>query len=286
MFSWYSRDFISKSLRQQHAAASDADAKVTIDQWIQWPFQCGADDAWKFFMRMNEASLRATLVAKTSFERFCDQPAQVLTMLGSPIGRTRPILNSCRPFPDSLRTHFLTRPELPFDWTIPGIWDHIGCEGLDEQVRTIGSDCHVYGRACMGQQVREIEGRGHRGVAGRQADGVYAPKTERSWRVPFWVNEWVKGGLSYVHNYIGTTDQHRPGMAPFCIFDKGAVLPAEQPTQEKGFNFQPLQRPEEPRPETEFPEFPMPLRSRRQRAGRGVWSVTAKSWAVEILEKL
>lgn len=21
------------------------------------------------------------------------------------------------------------------DWTIPGIWDHIGCEGLDEQVR-------------------------------------------------------------------------------------------------------------------------------------------------------
>ena len=32
------------------------------------------------------------------------------------------------------RTHFLTRPELSFDWTVPGIWDHIGCEGLDEQV--------------------------------------------------------------------------------------------------------------------------------------------------------
>lgn len=187
MFSWYSRDFVSKALRQQHASATDADAKVTIDQWIQWPFQCGADDAWKFFMRMNEASLRATLVAKTSFERFCDQPAQVLTM-----------------------THFLTRPELSFDWTIPGIWDHIGCEGLDEQVRAIGSDCHVYGRACMGHQVQEID------------------------------------GLSYVHNYIGSTDQHRPGMAPFCIFDNGTVLPTEQPTQANGFNFQPLARPEEP----------------------------------------
>ncbi|CAE7187046.1 unnamed protein product, partial [Symbiodinium pilosum] len=121
MQSWYSRDFISKTLRQQHASATDADAKVTIDQWIQWPFSCGSDDAWKFFMRMNEAALRATLVAKTAFERFCDQPAQVLTM-----------------------THFLTRPELKFDWTIPGIWDHIGCEGLDEQIRTIGSDVHVY----------------------------------------------------------------------------------------------------------------------------------------------
>jgi len=187
MFSWYSRDFISKALRQQHASASDADAKVTIDQWIQWPFQCGADDAWKFFMRMNEASLRATLVAKTAFERFCDQPAQVLTT-----------------------THFLTRPELSFDWTVPGIWDHIGCEGLDEQVRTISSDCHVYGRACMGHQVQEID------------------------------------GLSYVHNYIGSTDQHRPGMAPFCIFDQGTVLPAVQPQQAKGFNFQPIPRPEEP----------------------------------------
>ncbi|CAJ1424879.1 unnamed protein product [Effrenium voratum] len=187
MFSWYSREFISKALRQQHASASDADAKVTIDQWIQWPFPCGSDDAWKFFMRMNEASLRATLVAKTTFERFCDQPAQVLTM-----------------------THFLTRPELSFDWTVPGIWDHIGCEGLDEQIRTIGSDVHVYGRACMGRQVHEIE------------------------------------GVTYVHNYIGTTDQHRPGMAPFCIFD-GQALPSQQPTQASGFNFQPLTRPEEPR---------------------------------------
>ena len=26
-------------------------AEVTIDQWIQWPFPCGSDDAWKFFMR-------------------------------------------------------------------------------------------------------------------------------------------------------------------------------------------------------------------------------------------
>eukprot|EP00438_Fugacium_kawagutii_P022522 Skav225095 [mRNA] locus=scaffold621:241253:248723:- [translate_table: standard] len=115
-------------MRQQRASATDADAKVTIDQWINWPFQCGADDAWKFFMRMNEASLRATLVAKTAFERFCDQPAQVLTM-----------------------THFLTRPELSFDWTIPGIWDHIGCEGLDEQVLAGSSD----DQAVAGSLVKE-----------------------------------------------------------------------------------------------------------------------------------
>ncbi|OLP81878.1 hypothetical protein AK812_SmicGene37537 [Symbiodinium microadriaticum] len=186
MQSWYSRDFISKALRQQHASATDADAKVTIDQWIQWPFPCGSDDAWKFFMRMNEAALRATLVAKTAFERFCDQPAQVMTM-----------------------THFLTRPELSFDWTIPGIWDHIGCEGLDEQIRTIGSDVHVYGRACTGPQVQEID------------------------------------GLSYVHNYIGSTEKHRPGMAPFCIFDRGEILPTTQPSQANGFNFQPSARPQE-----------------------------------------
>ena len=31
--------------------ATNEPLKVTIDQWIQWPFQCGADDAWKFFMR-------------------------------------------------------------------------------------------------------------------------------------------------------------------------------------------------------------------------------------------
>eukprot|EP00439_Symbiodinium_sp_Y106_P075708 s1308_g15.t1 len=189
MQSWYSRDFISKALRQQHASATDADAKVTIDQWIQWPFPCGSDDAWKFFMRMNEAALRATLVAKTAFERFCDQPAQVMTM-----------------------THFLTRPELSFDWTIPGIWDHIGCEGLDEQIRTIGSDVHVYGRACTGPQVQEID------------------------------------GLSYVHNYIGSTDKHRPGMAPFCIFDRGEILPTTQPSQANGFNFQPSARPQDPAP--------------------------------------
>ncbi|CAE7680006.1 RPS3A [Symbiodinium sp. CCMP2592] len=193
MQSWYSRDFISKALRQQHASATDADAKVTIDQWIQWPFPCGSDDAWKFFMRMNEAALRATLVAKTAFERFCDQPAQVMTM-----------------------THFLTRPELSFDWTIPGIWDHIGCEGLDEQIRTIGSDVHVYGRACTGPQVQEID------------------------------------GLSYVHNYIGSTDKHRPGMAPFCIFDRGEILPTTQPSQANGFNFQPSARPQDPAPRRAF----------------------------------
>jgi len=193
MQSWYSRDFISKALRQQHASATDADAKVTIDQWIQWPFPCGSDDAWKFFMRMNEAALRATLVAKTAFERFCDQPAQVMTM-----------------------THFLTRPELSFDWTIPGIWDHIGCEGLDEQIRTIGSDVHVYGRACTGPQVQEID------------------------------------GLSYVHNYIGSTEKHRPGMAPFCIFDRGEILPTTQPSQANGFNFQPSARPQDPAPRRAF----------------------------------
>eukprot|EP00931_Biecheleriopsis_adriatica_P033770 TRINITY_DN19583_c0_g1_i1.p1 TRINITY_DN19583_c0_g1~~TRINITY_DN19583_c0_g1_i1.p1 ORF type:complete len:1546 (+),score=422.12 TRINITY_DN19583_c0_g1_i1:96-4733(+) len=187
MYSWYSRDFIDKATCKQHASATDADVKVTIDQWINWPFPCGSDDAWKFFMRMNESSLRATLVAKTAFERFSNQPAEVLTM-----------------------THFLTRADLKFDWTIPGIWDHIGCEGLDEQIRNIGSSVHVYGRSCMGPQVTSID------------------------------------GVHYVHNYIGTTDKHRPGMAPYCIFDHGEVMPRSQPSQANGFNFQPVARPEEP----------------------------------------
>jgi tetratricopeptide (TPR) repeat protein len=187
MFSWYSRDFISKAMRVQHASATDADAKITIDQWIQWPFQCGADDAWKFFMRMNEATLRATLMAKSGFEAFSNQKAKVLTM-----------------------THFLTRPDLPFDWTVPGIWDYIGCEGLDEQARTIGTEVHVYGRACSGRQLQVLD------------------------------------GVSYVHNYIGSTEKHRPGMAPYCVFNHGAVCPEQQPSQASGFNFQPKARPEEP----------------------------------------
>ena len=36
---------------------------------------------------------------------------------------------------------FMSPPRLSIwskDWTIPGIWDHIGCEGLDEQVGHLG----------------------------------------------------------------------------------------------------------------------------------------------------
>merc|ERR1719326_2199905 len=61
LFSWYSRDFVDRNLKREKATQTDADAKVTIDQYVKWPFGCGSDDAWKFFMRMNEASLRATL---------------------------------------------------------------------------------------------------------------------------------------------------------------------------------------------------------------------------------
>uniref|UniRef100_A0A7S4QD74 J domain-containing protein n=1 Tax=Alexandrium monilatum TaxID=311494 RepID=A0A7S4QD74_9DINO len=171
MLSWYSRDFISREVRKQHASETDAEAKVTIDQWIKWPFPAGSDDAWKFFMRTNEAALRAVLLAKTAFERFSSVQAQVLTM-----------------------THFLTRAELSIDWTIPGIWDYIGCEGLDEQIRAIGSDLHVYGRACTGHPATTLE------------------------------------GVHYVHNYIGSTEKHRPSMAPFCIYNRGDVLPAVQPS--------------------------------------------------------
>lgn len=170
MYSWYSRDFISRELRKQHASETDAEAKVTIDQWIKWPFPAGSDDAWKFFMRTNEAALKAVLVSKAAFERFSSAQAHVLTM-----------------------THFLTRPELPLDWTVPGIWDHIGCDGLDEQIRAIGSDLHVYGRACTGGPLTTIE------------------------------------GVHYVHNYIGSTEKHRPNMAPFCVYAKGEPMPRVQP---------------------------------------------------------
>jgi len=187
MFSWYSRDFISREKRTACASQTDANTKVTIDQWINWPFGCGSDDAWKFFMRMNEPALRATLVSKAAFEQFSNQPAVVLTM-----------------------THFLTRDDLPIDWTIPGIWDYIGCAGLDEQIRTIGSSVHVYGRSCTGN------------------------------KAPIPVD-----GVTYVHNYIGTVDKHSPGMAPFCVYNKGEVVPHVQPEQKEGFNFQPVQRPSE-----------------------------------------
>lgn len=40
----------ASSLRRFSRVFEDA-IEVTIDQWIQWPFPCGADDAWKFFMR-------------------------------------------------------------------------------------------------------------------------------------------------------------------------------------------------------------------------------------------
>jgi len=186
MFSWYSRDFVGREQRKEKASERDADTKVTIDPWIKWPFPCGSDDAWKFFMRMNEPALRATLAAKAAFEQFTDAKAVVLSM-----------------------THFLTRQELDMDWTVPGIWDYIGCDGLDEQIRAVGSHLHVYGRACIGPPARVLD------------------------------------GLTYVHNYVGSTEKHRPGMAPFCIFDGGKVAPEKQPTQDGGFNFKPLERPAE-----------------------------------------
>eukprot|EP00403_Amphidinium_massartii_P005538 CAMPEP_0178375254 /NCGR_PEP_ID=MMETSP0689_2-20121128/2791_1 /TAXON_ID=160604 /ORGANISM="Amphidinium massartii, Strain CS-259" /LENGTH=1610 /DNA_ID=CAMNT_0019995237 /DNA_START=1 /DNA_END=4829 /DNA_ORIENTATION=+ len=180
LMSWYSREFVSREMRRNNAAQSDADQRVTIDQWIRWPFPCGSDDAWKFFMRMNEPILRAALVAKSAFEGLAGQQATVLTM-----------------------THFLTRAELPFDWSVPGLWDYIGCDGLDEQARILGSDVHVYGHACTGGPCTHME------------------------------------GVHYVHNYLGTPDKHRPGMAPFCVYDRGSVAPTTQPVQEQGFNFQP-----------------------------------------------
>lgn len=175
LMSWYSRDFVPREIQKANAAATDVDTKVTIDQWIRWPFPCDSDDAWKFFMRMNEPALRATLVGKAAYEQFCDQPAVVLTM-----------------------THFLTRPELKIDWTVPGIWDYVGCDGLDEQIRTISTDVHVYGRACKGAKVTE------------------------------------RDGVSYVHNYIGKTDEHRPDMAAFCIWNRGKLMPKDQPEQQNG----------------------------------------------------
>jgi len=193
MYSWYSRDFVPRERRREMASQTDAEAKVTIDPWIKWPFPCGSDDAWKFFMRMNETALRATLASKSAFERFTDKKAVVITM-----------------------THFLTRPDLDIDWTVPGIWDYVGCDGLDEQIRAIGSNVHVYGRACIGPTKRELD------------------------------------GLTYVHNYIGSTEKHRPGMAPFCIFDRGQLVPQQQPTQDKGFNFKPLERPVEEVPGRRF----------------------------------
>lgn len=186
MFSWYSRDFVSRAMRKELASTSDVEAKVTIDQWVHWPFACGSDDAWKFFMRMNEAALRATLVAKSAWERWSNSKATVLTM-----------------------THFLTRTELDFDWTVPGLWDHVGCQGLDEQIRFIGSGLHVYGHSCTGPRTKVID------------------------------------GVVYVHNYVGTTEKHRPGMAPFCVYESGRLVPEKQPMQADGFNFQPLKRPEE-----------------------------------------
>jgi len=197
LLSWYSRDFISREARKERASQTDAEQKITIDQWIKWPFPGGSDDAWKFFMRTNEPVLRATLVAKSAFERWSQLKAHVLTM-----------------------THFMTRPDLPLDWTIPGIWDYIGCDGLDEQIRAVGSDVHVYGHACTGSQSTVLD------------------------------------GLSYVHNYVGSTDKHRPGMAPFCVFDRGEVMPARQPVQKEGFNFQPIKRPEAPEPGGEEQTLP------------------------------
>lgn len=185
MFSWHDRGFMPASRRRERAAVSDAEASSPIDGWIKWPFPGGHDDAWKFFMRMNEPALRATLVAKATFERLSGTQATVLTM-----------------------THFMTRPELELDWTIPGEWDYVGCDGLDEQIRAIGATVHVYGRACMGDQVTELQ------------------------------------GMPYVHNYLGSTEKHRPGMAPLCIFADGQAMPSRQPSQDGGFNFQPTAAPE------------------------------------------
>jgi len=137
-------------------------------------------------MRTSEAALRATLAARHAYQRFSGHKAQVLTM-----------------------THFLTKRELPIDWTVPGTWDFIGCEGLDDQVRTAGSSVHVYGHACVGPKRTLID------------------------------------GLAYVHSYLGTTDQHRPCMAPHCVYSCGEVVPDRQPIPPGGFNFKPPPRPEE-----------------------------------------
>ncbi|CAK0794644.1 unnamed protein product, partial [Prorocentrum cordatum] len=115
MFSWHDRGFMPAARRRQRAAVSDAEASIPIDGWIRWPFPGGHDDAWKFFM-MNEPALRATLMAKKTFERLSGSEAIVLTM-----------------------THFMTRPELELDWTIPGEWNYVGCDGLDSTSRSARS---------------------------------------------------------------------------------------------------------------------------------------------------
>jgi len=174
LLSWYSRDFVDRDMKKEHASQTDAEVKITIDQWINWPFGCGADDAWKFFMKTNEASLSATMMAKANYEQFSNDKAVVLTM-----------------------THFLTRPELKFDWSVPGIWDHIGCGGLDEQIRTVGSSVHVYGHSCKGGPVTEIE------------------------------------GIAYVHRYLGKSDDIRPELLPWCVYNRGQVNPKKQPAPDK-----------------------------------------------------
>lgn len=183
--SWYSRDFISREQRKKSASTADVDQKTTIDQWIKWPFPAGSDDAWRFLMRMNEPSLRGTVIAKSAYERFSGKRAKVLTM-----------------------THFLTRTDLPFDWTVPGVWDYMGCSGLDEQVRMLNADVHVYGHSCTGKSTHTHE------------------------------------GVVYVNNYIGMPDQHREGMSPLCILNGSALMPKEQPVQDKGFNFKPVEKPQ------------------------------------------
>jgi hypothetical protein len=183
LMSWPSTDFISHKKRKELAAKSDLNAKGNLDSWATWPFSGGVDDAWRYFMRMNEAPLRTVLCAKSQYERFGEK-AQIITM-----------------------SHFLPRSELRFDYTVPGIWDHIGCPGIEDQIRAVGSKLHVYGRSCVPTK----------------------KKIEDVW---------------YIHNPIGTPDQHRPGMAPLCIFDGGNIMPESQPTPAEGFNFTPVARPE------------------------------------------
>lgn len=183
LMSWPNRDFVSHKRRKELATKSDQNATVNLDSWAVWPFDGGPDDAWKYLMRMNEAPLRAVLCAKSQYERLGEK-AQIITM-----------------------SHFLPRNELRFDWTVPGIWDHIGCSGIEDQIRAIGSKLHVYGRSCVPTQ--------------KMIEDVW-----------------------YVHNPIGMPDQHRPGMAPLCVYEGGKMMPDSQPKPANGFNFQPQKRPE------------------------------------------
>merc|ERR1712224_255708 len=115
LLSWSSREFVTREMRKRLLGEADteADNVASGDKWAVWPFQCGADDAWRFLLRMNEPALRATLHALSMYTGFGGQQPLVLTL-----------------------SHFLPRSDLPFDTTVPGICDTVGVGALDEQLRT------------------------------------------------------------------------------------------------------------------------------------------------------